>query len=230
MGIFTSKIITGVIAGGFTLAGAGLLFSGSDTLHNATSFVKDAGARLAQYEQNENTLIGKIGAVKADASTKLASANETIDNLNGQITTLSNEKATLQSTVDGLKSDIDGLKASIADLNAKLAAEQGDHAKTKAALDAKTAEYDAKVKELGTANASLAAANKKIADYEAAARVALEKAKEADQHITQLEGEVQKANAEVADHGRVVDEVKADTSADQPLDQADIDAIDTTVK
>jgi hypothetical protein len=75
----------------------------------------------------------------------------------------------------------------------------------------------------------LAAANKKIADYEAAARVALEKAKEADQHITKLEGEVQKANTEVAEHGRVVDEVKASTSEDQPMSQADVDAISTTV-
>jgi hypothetical protein len=40
MGLFTSKIAIGVLAGGFTLAGAGLLFNGSETLQNASNFVK----------------------------------------------------------------------------------------------------------------------------------------------------------------------------------------------
>ena len=43
MAIFTSKIALGVLAGGITLGGAGLLFSGTDTLDRASAWTEDAG-------------------------------------------------------------------------------------------------------------------------------------------------------------------------------------------
>jgi hypothetical protein len=71
MGLFTSKIAIGVLAGGFTLAGAGLLFNGSETLKNASNFVKDAGNKITQYESNENSLLSKLIYLKQMLTLKL---------------------------------------------------------------------------------------------------------------------------------------------------------------
>jgi chromosome segregation ATPase len=222
MGLFTSKIAIGVLTGGFTLAGAGLLFSGSETLQNASLFVKDAGSKIIQYESNETNLLTKFNALKTDASSKITTANTTIadkkaeiDNLTGQVNDLSTQKADLESQIASLGSQIDSLKADLAKSN-------GDLETTKTALVEKTAQYDQKVADLKKANHTIAELTKLLT-------YAKDKAVEADKHVTQLEGELKKANDEVAAHGQVVDQVKEETKDDAPMASGDVDALDPTV-
>jgi peptidoglycan hydrolase CwlO-like protein len=235
MGLFTSKIITGVLAGGFTLGGAGLLFGGTQTLSDASQFVKDQGNKIVQYESNQNSLLNKIGTLKADASGKITTANNTIGDLhnqvatlNTQISTLTDQKAQLTTQVSDLQGQIQTLQGQITDLQNQLATANKNNADLQKQLDAKTADYNAKVAELQTANDNLAKANKQISNMQAALDYAQQKASEADKQVTQLEGEMDKANAAVKAHGQVVDQVKADTKNDQPLTNDQVNAVDTT--
>lgn len=220
MGLFTSKIAIGVLAGGFTLAGAGLLFTGSETLQNASSFVQQAGNKITQFEVNENSLLDKIATLKSDANSKIEVANAKIaekkvkiGELEGQISSLTSEKEALMAEVASLESEITGLQAELNTANANLAS-------TQAALDEKTAQYDAKVAELNKANKTIAELNNLLV-------WAKNKAVEADKHVTELEGELQQANTEVATHGEVVEQVKTETEGAEPLTQEEVDAVET---
>jgi chromosome segregation ATPase len=235
MGLFTSKIINGVIAGGFTLGGAGLLWGGHDTLQNANQFVQDSGAKITQYASNEGSLLNKIGMIKADASGKITTANNTIADLhnqvatlNTQISTLTDEKAQLTSQVSDLQTQVKTLQGQITDLQNQLATANNKNADLQKQLDAKTADYNAKVAELQTANDNLAKANQKINDMQAALNYAQQKASEADKQVTQLEGEMNKANADATETGKVVDKVKADTQGDKPMTNDDLNKVDTS--
>lgn len=216
MGLFTSKIALSVIAGGgITLGALGLTFGGTETLQKATSYVQDAGERLLQFKENEENLLNKFGALKADAGTKISNAKAEIKKLEG-------EKAALQTNVTSLQAEVDSLKIEISELKVSLQTEKDNHAATQAALDTKTNEYNTKVSELETAN-------KKIADLNTAIKVAEEKMGEADVLVKQLEDEIKKANEEVDAHGKVVEQEKAETEDAEPITQEEIDALDTTV-
>ncbi|MTH54520.1 hypothetical protein GKZ89_14035 [Bacillus mangrovi] len=237
MAFFTSKVLAAILAGGTVSLGAlGLAYSGGVTLDGAEKTVQDLGQKIAKFDDNEQALVAKISEVKLAAETKLTEANTNIStlnnkvsNLNTQITTLSNDKAVLTAKVAELEEDVNSLSREIASLKETLKAEQGNHAKTQAALDAKTTEYNTKVAELNTANGKLNEANAKIASYEALAREAVERAKVADKKVTELEGEINKANADVAAHGAAVNEVKEDTAEDVPMTEADLADVDTSI-
>jgi chromosome segregation ATPase len=222
MGLFTSKIALGVLAGGFTLAGAGLLFNGSDTLKNASQFVQDAGNKITQYESNENSLLSKLTTLKTDANSKIDTANATIEQKKKDIASLQGQVDGLTTTKADLESQIGSLNKDIVDLKVSLKTSNDNQAETQAKLDAKTAEYNAKVAELNKAN-------KSIADLTKLLTYAQQKAVEADKHVAQLELELKKANDEVAAHGKVVDEVKNQTKDDSPMSSDDVNAVDTTL-
>lgn len=215
MGLFTSKIFAGVLAGGFTLAGAGLLFTGTDKLQDASDFVNDAKNRLVQFESNEGALLGKITSVQTDANAKIDSKNVTIADITGKKEALESQVAELNSTIEGLNSQITALQSD-------LAGEQADHQATQDALDTKTAEYNAKVAELTKAKAD-------IANLNAVIKYAEQKAKEGDVLVKQLEGEITKANAEVDALDVVVNDAETQSADAQPLTQAEIDAVDTSI-
>lgn len=215
MGLFSSKIAIGVLAGGFTLAGAGLLFNGTQTLQDASTYVQDAGNRLVQYEMNEGQLLEKIGLIKADGLNKLEDANSTIADLEGK-------KEQLEVEIANLNNEVTELGHEVTNLQAELQSARIAHEDTKAQLQAKIEELNAKSKELSVAK-------KKINELEGLLVFAYNKAKEADGHIAQLEAEVLKANEEVEAHGEVVEEVKGQTEDAQPLTQEEIDAIDTEI-
>lgn len=222
MGLFTSKIVVGVLAGGFSLAGAGLLFDGSATLENASNYVKDAGSRLTQYESNENSLLAKFNTLKTNANANIEAANTTISNKKAEITQLQGQLNDISAKKAELETQIETLNSQIASLQADLQKSNSDLDATKTALANKTAQYDQKVAELNKANKTIVELTKVLAYVK-------EKAVEADKHVTQLEGELQKANTEVAAHGEVVEQVKTETESDQPLTSGEVDAIDTTV-
>lgn len=215
MGFFTSKIFAGVLGTGFTLAGAGLVFTQTETLNHIKDFAHESSAKIVQYEANEQALLDKINVLKTNANSKIADANNTIDANKKEIAELEDKKAQLESQISSLQSDINSLQS-------QLDSTSGDLASTKQALEDKTNQYNAKVAELNKANDT-------IKKYKELANYAYNKAKEADKHVTQLEGEVQKANAEVADTGKVVDQAKDQTKDDQPLSQDEVDGINTNV-
>ncbi|WP_340371502.1 hypothetical protein [Peribacillus sp. FSL E2-0218] len=223
MGLFTSKIAAGVVLGSFTLAGAGLVFTGTGTLQQATDFVKEAGSKLTQFEGNEKILVSKINTLRDSANSKINEANSIItgkkaeiNKLNENIKSMTSEKDNLTADIASLKQDITGLQANLKDSNTNLEA-------TRTALNTKTNEYNSKVAELN-------ATKEKIANYEGLLKYAEQKAEEADKLVAQLEKEIQKANAEVKAHGEAVNSVKEQTKDDQPLSQKELDALDTTLK
>jgi len=229
VGIFTSKIALGILAGGFTLAGAGLLFNGTETLDRASAFVQNSGERLTQFEANENSLISKIGLIKDDANSKISTANTAISGLEADKVGLEVQVATLDAEIVKLNDDIVGLKGQIITLEADLLTEKGNHDKTKALLEAKTKEYNNKVAELVLKNAQVSALNTANQALVLALAKAGEEALKADKLVAELEKEIERANKEVEAHGAVVDAVKAETETAQPSTQDEIDAIDITL-
>jgi chromosome segregation ATPase len=222
MGLFTSKIAIGVLAGGFTLAGAGLLFNGSQTLQDATNWAKDAGNKITQYESNESTLLSKLTNLKADANSKIDAANASITEKKTEIASLQGQVNNLNSNKTELERQISTLNTQIAGLQNDLKTSQDNQADTQAKLDAKTTEYNNKVAELNKAN-------KSIADLTKLLVLAKDKAVEADKYVAQLEGELKKANDEVAAMGEEVNKVKEATKDDQPMTGDEVNAVDTTV-
>lgn len=93
---FTSKIALSVLASGIAL-GSGALFSGTDELDNASSFVLDVEERLIQYEKNEEAFKVEIQLIKNEANNKIAIANNAISDLEKQILNLNAENAELKS-------------------------------------------------------------------------------------------------------------------------------------
>jgi chromosome segregation ATPase len=221
MGLFTSKIALGVLAGGFTLGGAGLLFTGSDTLQNASNFVKDAGNKIVQYQSNQDALLGKINTLKSDATSKINTANATITVKQSKINDLQGQITQLQTDKSALESQVSTLQGQIKDLQDQLTKANGDLDATKKSLADLTNQYNQKVAELNKANQTICNLQKELQDFK-------DKAVQADKFVAQLEGEVQKANTEVAAHGQVVDQVKEQTKDDKPMTSDQIDAIDTT--
>ena len=217
MGLFSSKIIGAVAAGsGVTLLGLGLLFNGSETLEKATNYVNESGHKILQYEKNENDLIAKIGLIKENAQADSQENRERIAQLESQ-------KSQLEATVNGLNENIVRLTTEINELKATLNKEQTDHQGTKEQLAIKTAELDATQAELRKIKQDIADIAKRLQD-------ALKKVKEGDRLVTELEGEVQKANAEVKAHGDVVDENKIKTKDAVPMTPEEIEAIGTEVE
>jgi chromosome segregation ATPase len=193
----------------------------SETLQNASNFVKDAGNKITQYESNENSLL-QINLLKTDANSKIDTANATIEQKKKDIASLQGQVDNLTTTKADLESQIGSLNKDIADLKVSLKTSNDNQAETQAKLDAKTAEYNAKVAELNKAN-------KSIADLTKLLTYAKDKAVEADKLVAQLELELKKANDEVAAHGKVVDEVKEQTKDDSPMSSDDVNAVDTTL-
>lgn len=217
MGLFSSKIGIAVLAGGTISLGAlGLLFNGSETLEEASSFVRDSANKIVQYEANENNLVGKISTIKANAE-----ANSQAQQ--ARIAQLQSDKAGLQETVRGLEGNVTTLTAEVERLTTTLNTEKGDHQATKDQLAIKTAE-------LTQAKTDLAKAQKQIKDLNGTLNWAQQKAAQADKLVGELEVEVQKANAQVDAHGNVVDEKKEATKDAVPMTQEEIDAIETDVK
>lgn len=234
--LFKSKIITGVLAGGFTLGAAGLLFTGTDTLEKASDFVRDAGGKISQYEQNENALLEKIGLLQTDASGKIQEANATIEDLNVQIDNLDRQKTSLEENIEDLKTEITNLNTDIAALEKFLEDEKDAHNITKEELETAQANYDeairsleAKEAELEEANNQLAAITEERNTLQQTLEYAVVKAEEGDKLIEDLEGEVQKANQQVEAHGNIVDQVESDTADDQPLTEEEIESIPTEI-
>lgn len=224
MGLFTSKIAGAVIlSGSVTLGGLGLLYTGTDVLDGAKDSVKDFGNRLVQFEQNEGSLLEKIKNLKADANGKIGTANASIADLQSQKEVLLAQKGELTETVKDLNAQIVTLDAEILDLKNKLATETANHQATKDQLAIKTAEYNAKVKELATANNT-------IKNLNATLKYAEEKAGQADKLVAELEGEIKKANEDVAEHGKDVEAVKVETENAQPLSNEEVDSVDTTIE
>jgi chromosome segregation ATPase len=223
MAVFSSVIFKGVIVGGFSLATAGLLFTGTQQLEDASNYVRETTAKITQYEVSENSLLQKLGGVKNDANEKISQANGVITSKNGEIERQLAEINALSETKTQLESDIAGLQTDIANLNASLTEANTNLEATRSALAEKTAAFDAKVAELRVAN-------DKIAEYVRLAQIAYDKAREADAHVTQLETEVQKANAEVAAHDAVVDQAKVDTDGLDAMTNEELDAVDTTTE
>lgn len=247
MGFFASKVGAGILAGTLTvgtMGTAGLLFTGSDTLDNATTFVQEAGAKITGYEASENSLIGKITNLRDDANNKISTANAEIDSLEVNVADLESQKTELEGTVETLQGTVSTLEAQIADLSAEvsglqasLQAEQEAHASTQASLDTKTAEYEAKVAELSAkqaelegVQAQLTSANETIVKLNHSINWAINKSKEADAIVVELEAQLDQANSEVQAHGDVVDTVKAETDASQPMTAEEIEAIDTSLE
>ena len=57
MGIFTSKIALGVLAGGITLGGAGVcMFTGTDTLDKASAYVTNSSERIIQFASKRKVI------------------------------------------------------------------------------------------------------------------------------------------------------------------------------
>jgi chromosome segregation ATPase len=188
MGIFTSKIFIGVIAGGFTLAGAGLLFTGADTLKDASEYVKDASTRLVQFEENEAILVGKISSLR--------------ENANQEIGRLTKEKESLQLTVEQLKTELDIAKESL-------------HSNEEVLKDLQK-EYDEKTRMLAEANQLLEAA--------------YELSKEGDKRVKELEGELDKANKAVQNHGEIVSSERSKSKHAKPLTKDELDSISTSIE
>lgn len=207
----------GVMAGGtITLGGLGLLFTGTDKLDDIKDFASDASSRLVQFEDNENSLLEKLGLIKEDAKSKLTASA-------AQIKELEKQKGELDGTVEGLNGQITDLNTQIAGLKESLTKEQGDHTKTKVELAKKTEEYNAKVTELEVAK-------KTQKELEGMLKLAYEKSQEGDKLVKQLEGELEKANAEVDVANQAVEAEKAKATEANPLTQEEIDAISTTVE
>lgn len=222
MPLFTSKIAAGILAGGFTLGAAGLLFVGADKLEDASNYVKETTLELIQFEENENTLLEKISALKKNANEIVNAKNIKIGELEGDKAQLESDKLALEGQIDGLDAEIIGLEADIKKLQGDLAVETTNHAATKKALDEKTAAYNAKVNEL----ASMKAQRDNLQNL---LNYAQAKATEADKLVTELEGEVQKANAAVKKHTDIVAAEKAKAAVAEPTAKGKIDAISTTV-
>lgn len=222
MGYFSSKIGATLLVGTVSLGSLGLYFTGSETLQDATKYVKDAGNRLVQFENNEEALLNKIGTVKEDANIVIDGKNVSIKSLEGDVTRLQGTISDLEGQKGQLEKDIEGLSAQIVTLQSSLDKETADHEATQGQLDRVTADRDAKAKELKTAKDTIVKLNNLIVWAEG-------KAKEADKVVAELEGEVLKANAEVETHGEVVDEVEGQTVDSVPMTQEEIDAIDTTI-
>lgn len=216
MGLFTSKIFVGVMAGTVTLGGLGLLFNGSETLEKASNFVRESTSNIVKYEDNENALVAKIGTIKENAKASNQQKQE-------KIAQLETQKAELEATVEGLNSNITRLNGEIDALKVTLDSEKANHQATKDQLSAKVAELD-------TTKAELAKAKKEVANLTGLLQEALKKSKEGDKLVSELEGELQKANAEVEAHGDVVDENKEVVKDKAPMTQEEIDAIGTDVE
>ena len=217
MGLLSSKIGIAVLAGGtITLGGLGLLFNGSETLQDASNYVRDSSEKIIQYEANENNLFGKLTTLKANADAKSQAQQNTIAQLES-------DKAGLQEIVTGLEGNVDTLTAEVERLTATLNTEKGDHQATKEQLANKVAE-------LNQAKTDLANAQNQIKSLEGTLNWAQDKAAKADKLVGELEVEVQKANAQVEAHGTVVEENKEATKDDVPMTQEEIDAISTEVE
>jgi chromosome segregation ATPase len=256
MAIFTSKIVAGVVAGGFTLVGAGLLWTGGDAIDSAKQTLGGLGEKITGYETSENALIGKINALKKAADEKIVAANGVISGKNGEIDKLGSDNTALKTTVDGLKKDIETNLAQLQEVRDQLSAKSGELEKSQGESAALKAELDAKIQslkvaqdsintlsaqvdqlskdktaltnqnqELNNAKEALAKENAKLKDDIA---WGVNKAKEVDGHVKQVEGEITKANEQAADLDVKTSEVKAETDGAAPLTQEEVDAIDTT--
>lgn len=220
MGLFTSKIAIGVLTGGFSLGSASLLFTGTETLHNATTYVKEAGTNLIEFKGNEQTLLAKIGLVKENANDKIESANTIIADQKAEIINLKSQVSQLTADKENLINEVAQLKSDISELKTKLVKSNKDLEATKAALAVKTKEYELKSAQLKVAGATILGLQKSLEH-------ALAKAKEVDAHVAELESQLQQANKEIAEHGKVVELVKEETKDATPLSADEIEAIDT---
>lgn len=223
MALFTSKIFVGVMASSaVTLGGLGLLFNGSETLQNASNDVKDFSKKLVQFEDNEKSLMDKIGAIKVNASEALSGKDAEIAKHEETIKTLTSDRDFWKNNSGELELTVTKLNEDIATLQTQLKTETDKHEETKAQLATKT-------EELKVAQADLAKAKKELANLNALLQEALKKAQQGDKLVQELEGEIKKANEEVAEHGKAVEEAKKQTESVEPLTEEEIDAIDTTV-
>jgi chromosome segregation ATPase len=223
MGVFSSKIIVGVIAGGFSLGGAGLLFTGGQQLEDASNFVNEAKGKIVQYEVSENSLLSKLGLVQTEANGKIQDANNVITSKNTQLAEQLQEINRLTDHADMLQGQVHELKGTIDDLRADLSTSNTNLEATRQQLTEKTAAYDAKVQELQRANDT-------INEYIRLAQIAYAKAQEADSHIVELEAEVQEANAAVDAHDVVVDQAQAETQDKAPMTTDELNNVDTSTE
>ncbi|WP_425203723.1 hypothetical protein [Priestia megaterium] len=182
--IFSSKIVAGVLAGStFTLGAAGLLWAGGGTIEGTKQVLVDTKDKIFNYEANENTLLGKITAVKKSADEAIQKANGLISsknaaiadldtkngdltNANGELTKSKEELEAAKKTLEADKEALTGkngeLEASIVDLNSQLSEQieslkntQAELEANKDALTTKEGEYKALQSELSVKIADL---------------------------------------------------------------------------
>lgn len=170
--IFGSKIVAGVLAGStFTLAGAGLLWAGGGTIDGAKQVLVDTKDKIFNYEQNENTLLGKLATLKKNADETIQKANGLISSKNAAIADLDTKNGALTDANGELsknKADLEAAKKALEEEKTKLTGHNGE---LEASIVSLNSQLDEQIKTLESTKVELQnnkdALTKKDGEYKA---------------------------------------------------------------
>ncbi|MQR94627.1 hypothetical protein [Fictibacillus phosphorivorans] len=213
MGVLSTKVIAGVVAGTVTLGAVGVAFTGGETVDNVKSQLIDMKNKIVSYEASEIGLLDKIGFIKADATDKLTEANGKIVDAKTKIKDLEAEKTLLQTQINHLNDEVTGLKADLDMANATIITKEAEIARLQeelngvnADLDTLQAEYDAL-----------------LADYNAL----VEENDDLKAEANRANAEVQEANDKVAELQETSTQVTTVIEGMSPLTESELNAIGT---
>lgn len=220
MGFLSTKVVAGMLA--TTVVAGGVMFTGGETVDNVKLQLEELKNKVVQYEAGENSLISKIGLIKADASEKLTNANGKIVDAKTKIKDLEAEKQYLIKQTDNLKTEIQQLESDNSELKEEL-----DSANQ--TIEEKQAELDAKQAELDSVNSQLEATKSELAQLQVDYDNLVAENNSNKEEINRLEAEVKDANDQVAKLGETSAEVEAATSDKEPMTEEELNAIGTDV-
>lgn len=213
MGVLSTKVIAGVVAGTVTLGTVGVMFNGGGTVDTVKSQLVDMKNKIISYEASEIGLLNKIGLIKADATDKLTNANGKIVDAKTRINDLQAEKSLLETQINHLNDEVTGLKADLDTANNTIKTKEAEIVRLQGELDGVNtqlenlqAEYDAL-----------------LADYNALVAENDNLKSEANR----ANEEIKEANDKVAELQKTSTEVSAAIEGMAPLTESELGAIGT---
>ncbi|MYL69846.1 hypothetical protein GLW00_03235 [Halobacillus litoralis] len=215
MGFLSAKATIAGVVGASAIAG-GVMFTGGETVDNVKDQLVDLKNKVVQYEANEDSLLHKIGLIKADATAKLTDANGKIVDAKTKINDLEAEKSFLQKQVEKLSGEVAQLEAD----NEQLSSDLAD----------KIAELEAKQAQLDAVNADLEMTKAELDQLQKEYNALAEQNAANESEINRLTAEVEKANSKVAELKDVSDKVSEATEGSEPLSQEELDGLGTDVE
>lgn len=217
-GVLSTKVIAGMVAGTVTVGALGLTFTGAGTIDNVKDQLESMKNKIVQYEASENSLFEKFGLLKADATSKLTSANGKIVEAKNKINDLEAEKSFLTTKLSKMTAERDALLE--------------DKAKLKADLDEANQAIAAKDAEITRLNQELTGVTSELetlqADYDSLLADYNELVAENETNKAEAEranAEVQKANDKVSELEGKSNEIETATANLQPMSAEDLEAV-----